>query len=116
MKRTLFLLSIILLSWTPFVHAKMYDPFRKTAKTASSVNGLIPPPPMITAAPVPTIVSAIMNNKAYINGAWYKIGDRVNNKEITYIQNNFVGFKDENRLTMISVTPTRHVLGTKELP
>lgn len=102
-----------------FAHAQMYDPFQKTAKPKlSSSTGLLPPPPMMKAVPivVPTVVSAVMNNKAFINGAWYAIGDKVNNKEVTYIQNNFVGLKEGNRLTMISVGSNRRVLGTKDVP
>jgi hypothetical protein len=93
----------------------MYDPFHKTSKPKASANGLLPPPPMMAPLPTPTVVSAIMNNKAFINGAWYGIGDKVNNQEVTYIQNNFVGLKEGNRLTMISVGSNRHVLGTKDV-
>jgi hypothetical protein len=72
---------------------------------------------MIDALPVipPTVVSAVMNNKAFINGAWYCVGDRVNNQEVTYIHSNFVGLKEGNRLTMIAVGGARRVLSTKEV-
>ena len=115
-----FSLLIALSLSVPFLlYAQIYDPFAKTAKPKlSSSTGLLPPPPMMKAVPmvVPTVVSAIMNNKAFINGAWYAIGDKVDNKEVTYIQNNFVGLKEGNRLTMISVGSTRRVLGTKDVP
>ncbi|MDD2782010.1 hypothetical protein [Sulfuricurvum sp.] len=115
-----FSLFITLLLNVPLLmHAQMYDPFAKTAKTkSSSPLGLLPPPPMMASEPIiiPTVVSAIMNNKAFINGAWYAIGDKVDNKEVTYIQNNFVGLKEGNRLTMISVGSNRRVLGTKDVP
>ncbi|MDD2265916.1 hypothetical protein [Sulfuricurvum sp.] len=110
---------LLCLSGLHLLHAQMYDPFIKTAKPKSaSVNGLLPPPPMMTAVPAvpPTVVTAIMNNKAFINGAWYRVGDRVNNQEVAYIQNNFVGLKEGNRLSMISVSSTRHVLGIKDTP
>lgn len=109
---------IACLCTTHLLHAQIYDPFLKTAKPrAASITGLLPPPPMIAAVPVipPTVVSAVMNNKAFINGAWYRVGDRVNNQEVTYIQNNFVGLKEGNRLTMIAVGGARRVLGTKEV-
>lgn len=114
-----FLLITLFLSVPFLMYAQMYDPFAKTAKPKlSSSTGLLPPPPMMASAPivVPTVVSAIMNNKAFINGAWYAIGDKVDNKEVTYIQNNFVGLKEGNRLTMISVGSNRRVLGTKDVP
>ena len=113
------LITTLYLSVSCLLHAQMYDPFAKTSKPkASSAIGLLPPPPMMKEAPIviPTVVSAVMNNKAFINGAWYAIGDKVNNKEVTYIQNNFVGFKEGNRLTMISVGSNRRVLGTKDVP
>lgn len=112
-------LIVLALSVSSLLHAQMYDPFAKTAKPKlSSSIGLLPPPPMMKSAPiiVPTVVSAVMNNKAFINGSWYAIGDKVDNKEVTYIQNNFVGLKEGNRLTMISVGSNRRVLGTKDVP
>lgn len=109
---------IVCLSSAHLLHAQMYDPFLKTAKPrAASLSGLLPPPPMMRAIPEipPIAVSAVMNNKAFINGAWYRIGDRVNNREVAYIQHNFVGLKEGNRLTMFAVGGARRVLGTKEV-
>lgn len=114
--KQMMILSLILMS---ILNAKMYDPFAKTAKPKliSVSNGLFPPPPMVKTAPIipPTVVSAVMNDKAFINGSWYRVGDKVNNKEITYIQKNFVGLREGNNLTMISVGGNRRVLGTKEI-
>lgn len=110
---------IVTITLSFLAEAQMYDPFQKTAKPKlSSSTGLRPPPPMMTALPsvAPIVVSAVMNNKAFINGTWYAIGDKVNNKEVTYIQKNFVGLKEGNRLTMISVGSNRRVLGTKDVP
>ncbi len=114
-----FFLITVFLSVPLLMYAKIYDPFAKVAKPKLSAStGLLPPPPIMATAPIviPTVVSAIMNNKAFINGAWYAIGDKVDNKEVTYIQNNFVGLKEGNRLTMISVGSNRRVLGTKDVP
>lgn len=101
------------------LNAQMYDPFAKTAKPKliSTSSGLFPPPPMMKAVPIipPTVVSAVMNDKAFINGEWYRVGDKVNNKEVTYIQKNFVGLREGNNLTMISVGSSRRVLGTKDI-
>lgn len=127
--------SILLVYFSSLLYGQMYDPFRKTAKHKTALaptatllpppplraGGMIPPPmmPIVVIpkpAPPPTLVSAIMNNKAFINGAWYRVGDQVNNHEVTYIQNNFVGLKQANRLTMIAVGSTRHVLTSKEIP
>ena len=91
----------------------MYDPFRKTAKPAAA--GLRPPP-IVASLPPPLIVSAVMNDKAFINGAWYRIGDRVNQHEVTYIDKNFVGLKEGDRLKMVGVGSSRRVLGTKDVP
>lgn len=96
------------------LQAQMYDPFRKTAKPSSSPR-LLPPPPMNVPAVPPTVVSAVMNGRAFINGAWYRVGDRVNNHEITYIDDKFVGLKEGNRLKMIGVGFSRRVLGTKDV-
>lgn len=110
---------ILCLCSLQLLQGQMYDPFLKTAKpSAAQTSGLLPPPSMIAAKPKapPITVTAVMNNKAFINGAWYRVGERVNNQEVAYIQNNFVGLKEANRLTMIAVGGTRRVLGIKEIP
>ncbi len=108
---------IVCLCVSEALQAQMYDPFRKTAKPAASAgSGLRPPPPMALPAPPPITVSAVMNGKAFINGAWYRIGDRVNHHEVTYIDKNFVGLKEGSRLKMIGVGANRRVLGTKDVP
>lgn len=95
----------------------MYDPFQKTAKASKAAAGLLPPPAMLRLAtpPAPTVVTAVMNDKAYINGAWYRVGDRVNDQEVAYIRNDFVGLKEGNRLKMIAVGTNRRVLGIKDV-
>jgi hypothetical protein len=119
MKQITFILTLIIPIVT-ILNAQMYDPFAKTAKPklTSLSNGLLPPLPMMKLPPIippPTVVSAVMNEKAFINGQWYQIGDKVNNKEITYIQKNFVGLREGNTLTMISVGANRRLLGTKDI-
>lgn len=110
--------ALVFLCSSHLAYAQMYDPFRKTAKPAavSSTLGLLPPPPVLIPSTPMIVVSAVMNNRAFINGAWLRVGDKVNNQVITYINNNFVGLKEGNRLTMISVGSNRRVLGTKDVP
>jgi len=92
----------------------MYDPFAKASQPKTpSGSSLLPPPPM---QPAPVLVTAVMNHKAFINGRWYRVGERVNNRLITHIQPNFVGFQEGDRLTLIAVGSSRHVLGTKDVP
>ena len=99
------------------LQAQMYDPFKKTAKSAAvSASGLLPPPPMAAPLPPPIVVTAVMSDKAFINGAWYRIGERVSGHEITYIDHHFVGLKQGNRLKMVGVGSGRRVLGTKDTP
>lgn len=130
--RKLVIFIFVSLCLSQLLYGEMYDPFRKTAKhkVVSLIPSatLLPPPPLMAMTvpppamiplpppPPPTLVTAIMNEKAFINGAWYRVGDRFNNHEVTYIQNNFVGLKQNNRLTMIAVGESRHVLSTKEVP
>lgn len=102
------------------LHAQMYDPFQKTAKLKPSSQPLavLPPPKLLPPIPVviPTTVSAVMNDKAFINGGWYRIGEKVNQQEVAYIQNGFVGLKEGNRLTVIRIGSNRRVLNTKDIP
>lgn len=107
---------------TCMLHAQMYDPFRAVPKPKSTGTEkplLLPPPPIGSVAPPappPIEVSAILNGRAFINGAWYKTGDTIGTQEITYINDRFVGLRDKNRLKMIGVGINRPVLGTKDLP
>lgn len=99
--------------------AQMYDPFQKTRVMKKSNKPsllLMPLPPLLGSAPIfsPTIVTAVMNNKAFINGEWYKVGDKINAQEVTSIQPHFVALKEGNRLTMLGVGIQQKVLRTKE--
>ena len=100
------------------VHAQMYDPFHKTVtmKKTHSPSLLLMPLPALLSAPIftPTVVTAVMNDKAFINGRWYKVGDTVNTQQITSIQTDFVALKEGNRLTMLGVGNQQRVLRTKE--
>lgn len=95
----------------------LYDPFVKTTKIQkkTSEGALLPPPPIIPHVE-PISVTAVMNEKAFINGKWFSVGDRFRNQEVAFIQPNCVGLKENNRLTMISVGNQRRVLSTKETP
>lgn len=99
-------------------NAQMYDPFHKTVsmKKAHAPSLLLMPLPALLSAPMftPTVVTAVMNDKAFINGKWYKVGDTVNSQQITSIQANFVALKEGNRLTMLGVGNQQRVLKTKE--
>jgi hypothetical protein len=101
------------------LNAQMYDPFHKTHVMKKSNEAsllLMPLPPLLgtLATFTPTTVTAVMNNKAFINGEWYKVGDKVNTQEIASIQPNFVTLKEGNRLTMLGVGTQQKVLQTKE--
>lgn len=108
-------LTVILVSVT---HAQMYDPFQKTVKMKKqhSPSLLLMPLPPLLSEPMfnPTVVTAVMNDKAFINGQWYKVGDTVNAQQITSIQTDFVALKEGNRLTMLGVGNQQRVLKTKE--
>ena len=113
------LLGALVIVSVSLLGAQMYDPFQKTHVMKKSNKPsllLMPLPPLLGSAPIftPTVVTAVMNNKAFINGEWYKIGDKVNGQEITSIQPNFVALKEGNRLTMLGVGTQQKVLRTKE--
>lgn len=114
-------LGLLMIGTVITAYAQMYDPFYKSArmkKVHTASPGLLMPLPPLLGAPMivipPTVVTAVMNNKAFINGEWYKIGERIDHKEITSIQPNFVTLKEGNRLTVLGVGNQRRVLGTKE--
>ena len=116
--RSFLAFTCLTMTFTAALQAQMYDPFHKTStmkKTHASSLLLLPLPALLSAPePAPTVVTAVMNNKAFINGAWYKVGDKVNAMEITSIQPNFVALKEGNRLTMLGVGNQQRLLGTKD--
>lgn len=96
----------------------LYDPFAKSTKIQKKYSGgmLLPPPPRIIPYVEPISVTAVMNEKAFVNGKWLSVGDRFRNQEVAFIQPNCIGLKENNRLTMISVGNQHRVLSTKETP
>lgn len=111
--------TCLTMTFTAALQAQMYDPFHKTHVMKKSNKPsllLMPLPPLLGSAPMftPTVVTAVMNNKAFINGEWYKVGDKVNDQEITSIQPNFVALKEGNRLTMLGVGTQQKLLRTKD--
>lgn len=120
------ILSFMLLLFCFFdvANAGMYDPFYKTAKRKPPVIMLNPSmflplknqmSSSATLVVPPTVVSAIMNNKAFINGRWYRVGEHFNGSKITTIQNRFVALRDGNLLKMIPLGTQKHLLSIKEI-
>ena len=93
----------------------LYDPFAKTAKVRVPKSASLLPPPSLVPRETPIIVSAVMNDKAHINGQWHKVGDTIHNKELSFIRSDFVGLKEGSRLIMIGVGTQRRVLTSKEI-
>lgn len=97
---------------------EMYDPFAQTEsmKKKHSASPLLLPPPLILPAkpPAPTVVTAVMNDKAFINNRWYRVNDSLNGQVIVSIQPRFVSLKEGNRLIILGVGNQRRILGTKE--
>jgi len=118
--KSLIAFCALTLPFTTFLHAQMYDPFQKmhTMKTVQKSAQLLLPLPPLLDAPMftPTVVTAVMNNKAFINGRWYKVGDTVNTQQITSIQSDFVALKEGNRLTILGVGNQQRFLKMKEAP
>lgn len=98
--------------------SEMYDPFAQTEsmKKKHSASPLLMPPPLILPAKVfvPTIVTAVMNDKAFINNRWYNVNDSINGQIIVSIQSRFVSLKEGNRLIILGVGNQRRILGIKE--
>jgi len=93
------------------IHVK-YNPFYKSAKiynkkiknfkikSVKKVNILI--------------LGAIINNKAFINGAWHRVGDRVYGFKITRITNYFVYLNKKNKKMILSTKNSKKILIIKD--
>ncbi len=112
-------LSLILcLSLSTDIMAQMYDPFQKISKQkSSSLSSLLPPPSMRMTPLLPALsVSAITDDKAFINGRWYRIGESIGSKKVAYIQSNFVGLQEGSHLTVLTLGSKRRLFDIKETP
>jgi hypothetical protein len=110
-------LSLILcLSLSSNLIAQMYDPFQKTSKQKSSLlSPLLPPPSLMMAMLPPALsVSAITDDKAFISGKWYRIGESIGSKKVAYIQSNFVGLQEGSHLTVLTLGSKHHLFDIKE--
>lgn len=100
------------------IGGEMYDPFAQTEsmKKKHSSSPLLMLPPLILPAKiaVPTVVTAVMNDKAFINNRWYRVNDSLNGQVIVSIQPRFVSLKEGNRLIILGVGNQRRILGIKE--
>ena len=84
-----------------------YDPFIKAKKIIKRAKE-----PALSPAKVvrPRFeLSAIFNDKAFINGRFYKVGDRISGYKVSEIKENYVIFQ-KNGTKMIVPLVKKHVL------
>jgi len=93
----------IYIKYNPFYNSvKIYNKKIKNFKIKSTkkVNTLI--------------LGAIINDKAFINGAWYKVGDRIYGFKITRIANYFVYLNKKNKKMILSTKNSKKILIIKD--
>lgn len=59
-------------------------------------------------------LSAIMSDKAFINGRWYGLGEKFGSYRVNIIRSSLVGLERKGKLKIISLGTKKHVLTIKE--
>ena len=77
----------------------IYDPFQKATPALKKAKEI----KIKSAPPIPTL-KAIINNSAYIDGKWRKLGDDINGYKVVKIYDDYVILKLDGRKIRLSVT------------
>ena len=88
-----------------------YDPFAQVPDETAAQRT---PTASAQAPSVRLHVSAVLGERAFVNGQWRAQGERVGEHEIAMIHPNAVGFKKAETLWIIPVGTTGSVLEIKE--
>ncbi len=86
------------------------DPIRLIPSSVIAIEGVIQP--QISSDNIdrtshfkPLMLEAIMNQNAYISGAWYRIDDKVQNSILTSIEEDHVVLTEKNKKIRLFVNP-----------
>lgn len=88
-----------------------YDPFKKATPLLNKKSKKLR-----THKPLPIRLSAVLNNRAYINGKWYKKGDLLSEGKIMDIRKNSVYLKKANKIKILNLKRSKNIftLGQKD--
>ena len=86
-----------------------YDPFYKAQKLLKKPKRV-----QIFSKPIKLKVYAIYNNRAYINGKFYKIGDKIAGYKIYKIYDSYVVLKRKSKLKILHLVKNRILKMRKE--
>ncbi|MCF6201674.1 MAG: hypothetical protein L3J42_06090 [Hydrogenimonas sp.] len=91
------------------VPIKLYDPFKRAASLVKSKKR-----GYRRASSLPR-VSALMNDKAFVNGRWVHVGETVAGFKIAEIKDSGVVLKKGKTVRYVPVTKNRRVLKIKDI-
>lgn len=96
MKKILLLVSLCLFSYAEDIPVYEYDPFVQLLPIAADDDDN-------ESEVKPIVLSAILSNKAYIDGEWHKVGDEFREYNITHIGNGKVELKNKKETITLNV-------------
>ena len=79
-----------------------YDPFYKAQKLLKKPKKI-----QVFSKPIQLKLYAIYNNRAYINGKFYKIGDKIYGYRVYKIYDNYVVLKRNSKLKVVYLIKNR---------
>lgn len=87
-----------------------YDPFKKATPLLNKKSKKLR-----AHKSLPTRLSAVLNNRAYINGKWYKKGDLLSEGKIIDIRKSSVYLKKANKIKILNLKRSKNIftLGQK---
>lgn len=86
----------------PFIFLVKKDEKKAPSGVAPTPNLVTLPTQVVEAPPKPLILSLILNNKAMINDAWYKKGQKVEGYVVSEIHQNSVLLKSKKKKLLLS--------------
>jgi hypothetical protein len=104
---------LILVFFISLLHANdtdlNYDPFKQAQKIIKKSSYI--------KAPVqkPIKINAIFNKKAFINGRFYSVGDKIRNYKIIKVTNDTIWIKNNNVIKSIKLKNNKTILKIKKV-
>ena len=95
----LIMITVLLSNTLPPIN---YDPFYKAQKLLKKPKRV-----QVFSKPIQLKVYAIYNNRAYINGKFYKIGDKIAGYKLYKIYDNYVVLKSKSKLKVVYLIKNR---------
>lgn len=110
--RSLIVIFLLLTSIKAYDEPFAYDPFKKAQVLIQKESPKAQEKQKVKKNSI--VLSAIMSDKAFINGKWYGLGDKFGSFKVDMIRQNMVGLKRGGKVKIITLGRKKHLFTIKE--